>query len=111
MNTVKFFLLFSLLNSFALLHSQEKMMHGQGMRHMMNDNGKQEEDQKKSCQCYCAYLPGFRKAHEGDTPFYDKESGLCFCARRDKEKYESEVGKDRNNDSKLLRDLPSCCNE
>ena len=40
------------------------------------------------CQCYCSDLCGPRDIKHGiDRPFVDQQTGLCFCADRDKVNY------------------------
>lgn len=41
----------------------------------------------QSCRCYCSELCGPRNSKPGDKPFYDEETGMCFCAQRDKDNY------------------------
>lgn len=41
-----------------------------------------------SCQCYCSDKCGPRNIKQGiDRPFVDSETGICFCADRDKINY------------------------
>lgn len=40
------------------------------------------------CQCYCSDKCGPRDIKHGvDRPFVDQETGMCFCADRDKLNY------------------------
>ena len=39
------------------------------------------------CKCYCSDKCGPRDRKASDTPFTDAETGLCFCAPRDKANY------------------------
>lgn len=39
-------------------------------------------------KCYCSDKCGPRDIKPGDTPFYDEETGHCFCQQRDKDNYE-----------------------
>lgn len=58
------------------------------------------------CQCYCSYKCGPRDPNQpGDAPFIDPETGICFCQKRDQEKY-FEHGCDKLNNAKGFR---SCC--
>lgn len=41
-----------------------------------------------NCKCYCSDKCGPRDIKRGiDRPFVDSETGLCFCADRDKANY------------------------
>ena len=51
-----------------------------------NDNLTTTE--QKPCLCYCSDECGPRKNNKpGDSPFIDKETGICFCQLRDKLNY------------------------
>lgn len=83
-----YFFLLLLLGSFTLANGQ-----------------KEAEDLKKSpCQCYCSDLCGPRDLKDDDTPFYDEETGVCFCKQRDKDNY---IPNGCN--LKLNQDFENCC--
>jgi len=38
-------------------------------------------------QCYCSYACGPRDVKPNDKPKVDTSTGICFCQKRDKDKY------------------------
>lgn len=46
-----------------------------------------ERQGNEGCQCYCSDQCGPRNKKEIDSPFVDSETGICFCAPRDKANY------------------------
>lgn len=46
-----------------------------------------ERQGDSGCQCYCSDACGPRNRKSSDSPFVDSETGLCFCAPRDKANY------------------------
>ena len=69
----------------SLNQSQEYIPSSNTQQEVVSQNYAQSTIQ--GCQCYCSDLCGPRQMHEGDAPFIDSETGICFCQQRDKDNY------------------------
>lgn len=72
----KYLLLFLVCSSFIAIHAKYE--------DKTDINNKDTEQ----CQCYCSFKCGPRDPdQEGDAPFIDPETGICFCQERDRVYY------------------------